>query len=54
LLVGDAAGTQQPGLQVKGLPYTLVIDRDGRLEGSRLGRLDEATLEVMLLRLTAH
>lgn len=54
LLVGDAAGTQQPGLQVKGLPYTLVIDRDGRLEGSRLGRLDEAALEPILRRLTGQ
>ncbi len=52
LLVGDAAGSQTPALQVRGLPTTVVIDRDGRLEGSRLGRLDEATLEPILLRLT--
>ncbi|MBL8393187.1 MAG: TlpA family protein disulfide reductase [Candidatus Accumulibacter sp.] len=54
LLVGDAAGPQQPGLQVRGLPYTLVIDRDGRLEESRLGRLDEVTLEPILRRLTGQ
>ena len=54
LLVGDAAGSQTPALQVRGLPTTVVIDRDGRLEGSRLGRLDEATLEPILLRLMAH
>jgi len=54
LLVGDAAGSQTPALQVRGLPTTIVIDRDGRLEGSRLGRLDEATLEPILLRLMAH
>ena len=51
LLVGDAAGSQTPALQVRGLPTTIVIDRDGGLAGSRLGRLDEATLEPMLLRL---
>jgi len=51
LLVGDAAGSQTPALQVRGLPTTIVIDRDGRLEGSRLGRIDEATLEPILLRL---
>jgi hypothetical protein len=45
LLVGDPAGTQLPALQVKGLPYTVVIDRNGRFEGSRLGRIDEVTLE---------
>jgi len=54
LLVGDAAGSQTPALQVRGLPTTVVIDRDGRLEGSRLGRLDEATLEPILLRLMGH
>jgi thiol-disulfide isomerase/thioredoxin len=53
LLVGDPADTQKPGLQVKGLPYTLVIDRDGRLASSRLGRLNEATLEPILQRLAA-
>jgi hypothetical protein len=30
LLVADAADSQMPGLQVKGLPYTLVIGPDGR------------------------
>jgi peroxiredoxin len=51
LLVGDPAGTQLPALQVKGLPYTVVIDRNGRLEGSRLGRIDEVTLDATLRRL---
>ncbi len=54
LLVGDPAGTQTPALRVKGLPYTLIIGRDGRFAGSRLGRLDEATLEPMLRRLVAQ
>ena len=52
LLVGDAAGTQTPALQVKGLPYTVVIGRDGQLAHSRLGRLDEARLEPILQRLS--
>lgn len=51
LLVAGAAGSQTPGLEVKGLPYTLVIGRDGRYESSRLGRLDEAMLEPILRRL---
>lgn len=52
LLMADPAGGQTPAVQVKGLPYTLVIGRDGQLEGSRLGRLDEARLEPILRRLT--
>ncbi|HNC52751.1 MAG TPA: TlpA disulfide reductase family protein [Accumulibacter sp.] len=54
LLVGDAAGTQAPDLQIKGLPYTLVIDRDGRIAGGRLGRFDEPTLDPILRRLVAQ
>lgn len=50
LLVGGSFG-QTPGLQVKGLPYTVVIGRDGKIETTRLGRLDEATLEPLLRRL---
>ena len=40
-----------PGLQVKGLPYTVVIGRDGRIEMPRLGRIDEESLEPVLRRL---
>ena len=40
-----------PGLQVKGLPYTVVIGRDGRIEMTRLGRMDEESLEPVLRRL---
>ena len=43
-----------PALQMNGLPLTLVIDRAGRLEMSRLGRLDEARLEPVLQRLLAR
>jgi hypothetical protein len=40
-----------PGLQVKGLPYTVVIGRDGRSAMTRLGRVDEGSLEPVLRRL---
>lgn len=53
LVAGDAA-SQTPGLQVKALPYTVIIGRDGRFESSRLGRLDEAKLEPILRRLIAR
>jgi hypothetical protein len=36
---------------VKGLPYTVVIGRDGRIEMTRLGRIDEESLEPVLRRL---
>ena len=49
-LVAASAGNT-PGLQVKGLPYTVVIGRDGRIEAMRLGRMDEAVLEPVLRRL---
>lgn len=54
LLAATPAISETPGVQVKGLPYTLVISRDGRLEMSRLGRLDEARLEPILRRLLAR
>ena len=49
--VTDPAASQMPGLQIKGLPYTLVIGPDGRVQGSRLGRLDESRLNSILQRL---
>jgi thiol-disulfide isomerase/thioredoxin len=53
LLVAGSAGST-PGLQVKGLPYTVVIGRDGRIETTHLGRQDEASLEPVLRRLLAQ
>jgi thiol-disulfide isomerase/thioredoxin len=53
LLAAGSAGTT-PGLQVKGLPYTVVIGRDGRIDTSHLGRQDEASLEPVLRRLLAQ
>ncbi|MFZ2855559.1 MAG: TlpA disulfide reductase family protein [Rhodocyclaceae bacterium] len=49
-LLAAAAGSTTPGLQVKGLPYTVVIRPDGRVETTRLGRMDEAALEQVLRR----
>lgn len=51
LLLAELGKGQPAGQQVKGLPYTLIIDREGRLAESRLGRFDEATLEKILLSL---
>jgi len=50
VLVASPAAAM-PGLQVKGLPYTVVIGRDGRIEMTRLGRIDEESLEPVLRRL---
>lgn len=50
VLVASPAG-MTPGLQVKGLPYTVVIGRDGRSAMTRLGRVDEGSLEPVLRRL---
>jgi thiol-disulfide isomerase/thioredoxin len=50
VLVASPADTTL-GLQVKGLPYTVVIGRDGRIEMTRLGRIDEESLEPVLRRL---
>jgi thiol-disulfide isomerase/thioredoxin len=54
LLVGGTNASETPGLQVKALPYTVVIGRNGRFESSRLGRLDEVTLEALLNKLIGH
>ncbi len=50
VLVASPADTA-PGLQVKGLPYTVVIGRDGGIAMTRLGRIDEGSLEPVLRRL---
>ena len=53
VLVASPADTP-PGLQVKGLPFTVVIGRDGGIEMTRLGRIDEESLEPVLRRLTGQ
>ncbi len=50
LLVSDFA-SQSSVLEIKALPLTLVIGRDGRVEMTHLGPLDEKTLEPLLNRL---
>ena len=54
LLAATPAISDTPGLRIKGLPFTLVIARDGQLAMSRLGRLDEAKLEPILRRLSGQ
>ena len=54
LLAATPAISETPGLRIKGLPFTLVIARDGQLAMSRLGRLDEAKLEPILRRLSGQ
>jgi len=53
VLVASPADTP-PGLQVKGLPFTVVIGRDGGIELTRLGRIDEESLEPVLRRLVGQ
>lgn len=52
LLVGGASPGGQPGLSVKGLPFTLVLNREGKVMFSQYGRVDESMLEPVLQRLT--
>lgn len=54
LLVASPTISDTPGLRILGLPYTLVIDRDGRFAASHLGRLDEGKLEAILRRLSGQ
>jgi thiol-disulfide isomerase/thioredoxin len=42
-----------PALTVKGLPYTVVVGRDGKVAFSRYGSVDEAALEPLLRQLSA-
>jgi thiol-disulfide isomerase/thioredoxin len=53
LLVGGASPGGQSGLSVKGLPFTLVLNREGKVMFSQYGRVDESMLEPVLQRLTA-
>jgi len=53
VLVASPADTP-PGLQVKALPFTVVIGRDGGIEMTRLGRIDEESLEPVLRRLVGR
>lgn len=52
LLVASLPISDTPALEIAGLPYTLVIARDGHIASRHLGRLDEAVLETMLQQQT--
>lgn len=54
LLVGGTSPRGNPGLTVRGLPYTVVLGRDGKVAFSRYGSVDEATLESQLRQLSGQ
>lgn len=51
LLVAGTNPGGLPGLTVKGLPYTMVVGREGKVALSHYGRVDAALLEPILQRL---
>ena len=54
LLVGDITAidlTRDFGNSMQALPFTVVLDRDGRVAATRLGRYDEHELATLLTRL---
>jgi thiol-disulfide isomerase/thioredoxin len=53
LLAGGTNPGGNPALTVKGLPYTVVVGRDGKVAFSRYGSVDEAALEPLLRQLSA-
>jgi thiol-disulfide isomerase/thioredoxin len=53
LLAGGTSPGGNPALTVKGLPYTVVLGRDGKVAFSRYGTVDEATLDPLLRQLSA-
>lgn len=52
LLVGVTSPSENPGLTVRGMPYTVVLDRQGKVAFSLYGAVKEAELEPVLKRLT--
>lgn len=52
LLVGVTRPSENPGLTVRGMPYTVVIDRSGKVAFSLYGAVKEAELEPVLRRLS--
>ena len=54
LLAGGTNPGGNPALTVKGLPYTVVLGRDGKVAFSRYGSVDEATLEAQLRQLSGQ
>ena len=51
LLVGVTSPSDNPGLTVRGMPYTVVLDRAGKVVFSLYGGVKEADLEPLLKKL---
>lgn len=54
LLVGVTGPSENPGLTVRGMPYTVVLDREGKVAFSLYGAVKEADLEPLLKRLAGE
>lgn len=52
LLVGVTGPSDNPGLTVRGMPYTVILDRRGKVAFSLYGGVKEAELEPLLKRLS--
>lgn len=48
LLVGVTSRSDNPGLSVRGLPYTVVLDRSGKVVFSLYGSVKESELEAVI------
>lgn len=51
LLVGVTRPSENPGLTVRGMPYTVVLDRNGKVILSLYGGLKEGELDPLLTQL---
>lgn len=52
LLVGVTSRSDNPGLMVRGMPYTVILDRAGKVAFSLYGGIKESELEPVLRQLT--
>lgn len=53
LLVGATNPNGNPAFTLRGMPYTVVVDRDGKVAFSMYGGLKESELESVLRRLSS-
>jgi len=53
LLVGGTNPNGNPAFTLRGMPYTVVVDRDGKVAFSMYGGLKESELESVLRRLSS-
>lgn len=49
--IGTVDVTRQAGNRVGALPFTVVVDRDGRIASRQLGKVKESELEALLQKL---